>query len=210
MDDVSVVTASPTALTDKNLFAYCDNNPVVRRDNGGEFWDIIFDVVSLVVSVVDVVSDPTDVGAWVGLAGDVIDVAVPLVSGVGEIARGARAINQLADVADSAHDVGKIADNAAVAVKKGWHVGDDINALTKAGKTPSWSTVRRRYWKNEAYFNPQKYTENNLDRMQKGLSPIGADFFPMELHHPRGRKGINFYLFEPLTQTAHRRRHYGP
>ena len=38
MDDVSVVTASPTALTDKNLFAYCDNNPVMRTDNGGEFW----------------------------------------------------------------------------------------------------------------------------------------------------------------------------
>ena len=25
-------------LTDKNLFAYCDNNPVTRADNGGEFW----------------------------------------------------------------------------------------------------------------------------------------------------------------------------
>ena len=41
MDDVSVVTASPTALQGKNLFAYCDNNPVMRVDNGGEFWEII-------------------------------------------------------------------------------------------------------------------------------------------------------------------------
>ena len=29
------------ALTDKNLFAYCDNNPVMRADNGGEFWHIV-------------------------------------------------------------------------------------------------------------------------------------------------------------------------
>ena len=26
------------ALTDKNLYAYCDNNPVVREDGDGEFW----------------------------------------------------------------------------------------------------------------------------------------------------------------------------
>jgi len=33
-----VITATPMALTDKNLYAYCDNNPVMRVDNGGEFW----------------------------------------------------------------------------------------------------------------------------------------------------------------------------
>jgi len=25
-------------VTDKNLFAYCDNNPIVRVDENGEFW----------------------------------------------------------------------------------------------------------------------------------------------------------------------------
>ena len=74
--------------------------------------------------MVDVVSDPTDVGAWVGLAGDVIDVAVPFVSGVGEIARGARAINQLVDVADSAHDATKIVDRT-----------DDVFDAAKATQT---------------------------------------------------------------------------
>ena len=28
-------------LTDKNLFAYCDNNPIIRADYGGEFWHIV-------------------------------------------------------------------------------------------------------------------------------------------------------------------------
>ncbi len=28
-------------LTDKNLFAYCDNNPVTRADHGGDFWHIV-------------------------------------------------------------------------------------------------------------------------------------------------------------------------
>mgnify|MGYP003768009407 CR=1 FL=1 len=28
-------------LYDKNLFAYCDNNPVTRADDDGEFWHIV-------------------------------------------------------------------------------------------------------------------------------------------------------------------------
>ena len=31
-DNSAVITATPAALTDKNLYAYCDNNPVMRVD----------------------------------------------------------------------------------------------------------------------------------------------------------------------------------
>ena len=37
-------------LTDKNLFAYCDNNPIMRADKDGEFWNfVIGGVVGAVV-----------------------------------------------------------------------------------------------------------------------------------------------------------------
>ena len=36
-DDDSLSTATPQGLTDKNYFAYCDNNPVVRVDSNGKF-----------------------------------------------------------------------------------------------------------------------------------------------------------------------------
>ena len=39
-DISSVLTASPTSFTDKNLFAYCDNNPISRKDSDGEFWHV--------------------------------------------------------------------------------------------------------------------------------------------------------------------------
>ena len=49
-DVPDVITASPTALTDKNLFAYCDNNPIMRADEDGEFWNyVIGGVVGCVV-----------------------------------------------------------------------------------------------------------------------------------------------------------------
>ena len=32
-------------ITDKNYFAYCDNDPVNRSDNGGKFWNIVVGAV---------------------------------------------------------------------------------------------------------------------------------------------------------------------
>ena len=92
--------------------------------------------------------------------------------------------------------------------KKGWTVGDDITALTKAGNTPSWSTVRQRFWKNEAMLHPDAF-DGQINRMQKGLAPIGPDGFSVELHHPYGRSGDNFFIFAPVTRTEHRLIHYG-
>jgi len=41
-DTTSVLSASPDSATwDKNLFAYCDNNPVSRKDDGGQFWNFV-------------------------------------------------------------------------------------------------------------------------------------------------------------------------
>ena len=41
-DDVTVLAASlEKANWDKNLFAYCDNNPVNRSDDSGEFWHFL-------------------------------------------------------------------------------------------------------------------------------------------------------------------------
>lgn len=48
-DDPSLVTATPNALTDKNLYAYCDNNPVMRSDDGGEFWMVVGAAVGALV-----------------------------------------------------------------------------------------------------------------------------------------------------------------
>ena len=44
-DTIDVLAISPAGLTDKNLFAYCDNNPITRIDNGGEAWNIIIGAV---------------------------------------------------------------------------------------------------------------------------------------------------------------------
>ena len=40
-DESEVISATPMDLTDKSLFAYCDNNPVARIDDEGEFWKYV-------------------------------------------------------------------------------------------------------------------------------------------------------------------------
>lgn len=37
-DTTEVLTKTLTDLTDKNLFSYCDNNPITREDSDGDFW----------------------------------------------------------------------------------------------------------------------------------------------------------------------------
>jgi hypothetical protein len=71
---------------------------------------------------------------------------------------------------------------------KGWSLGDPITNLTYRGNLPSWSTVRERYWKNEAYYSQDQYSESNVSRMQQGLAPqrlnpLTGKWESMELHH---------------------------
>ena len=103
-DDSAVITATPMGLTDKNLYAYCDNNPVMRVDGDGDFWETFLDVASFALSIVEVVTTPSNVWAWIGLAGDLVDL-IPFVSGVGETVDAIRICTKVNDAFDTADDV---------------------------------------------------------------------------------------------------------
>jgi RHS repeat-associated protein len=81
-----------------------------------------------------------------------------------------------------------VVNSEANAAKGGWKVGQPITNLTAKGNVPAWSTVRQRFWKNEAFLNGSTYSESNLLRMQKGLAPQRLNpntglMESMELHH---------------------------
>ena len=44
-DTMDVLSVSFDGVTDKNLFLYCDNNPIVRADLGGDVWNVIIGAV---------------------------------------------------------------------------------------------------------------------------------------------------------------------
>ena len=85
-------------------------------------------------------------------------------------------------------------------VPTGWTLGDDVYDQTRAGNEPSWSTVRARFWKNEAIVNASEYSVDDLSRMRRGLAPRRYNpdkggWESMELSHeptPRCEGGIEF------------------
>ena len=121
-DRIDTICATPGALTDKNLYAYCDNNPVMRRDDGGQFWDTVFDVISLGASIIEVCINPYDPWAWAGAVGDAIDL-IPFLSGVGEATKAVKVTRKIVDNGDDVID-------AAKALKRGSELTSDVKKAT--------------------------------------------------------------------------------
>lgn len=96
-------------------------------DHGGAFWDTIFDVVSLVTSVAEVIVKPTSVSAWVGLAADALCLVTPGVTGGGAVVK---AISKAGDVAGAVKTVNKV-DNAVGAAKTAKKVHGNSLKTTK-------------------------------------------------------------------------------
>jgi len=171
------MTLTPTELTDKNLFAYCDNNPITRADQGGHFW---WDLVSLAQSIYEVIKDPTDPWNWVGLAGDILDLA-PGVTHCGETVRFVKGIDKADDIVDTVKVVSK-ADNVvdtvqiAKAVDFNVETTDIIKTLDRSSgftkSTASAGIQIHKGYKVGDGFNAEWKEYNRI----KGVRPDYVDF----------------------------------
>ena len=91
---------------------------------------------------------------------------------------------------------------------RGWRQGDPITNLTRQGNVPTWDTIRRRHWKNEALYNPSAWSKSNLERMRRGLAPQQRNrrtgvWESIELHHTPPRREGGLFDFVPLTPDEH-------
>jgi RHS repeat-associated protein len=83
-----------------------------------------------------------------------------------------------------------------------WRVGDSIDKPLRNGNSPSWTTVRSRYWQNRAASaQPEEFSAQNLDLMKNGDAPqarvlvrdlaSNREYIRIEskeLHHIGGRR----------------------
>ena len=122
--DITDVLGVSSNFYDKNLYAYCDNNSIVRVDLLGKAWETIFDVLSLGASILEVAFNPEDPFAWMGLAGDTIDL-IPFVTGVGETIRALKVSEKIAEGTDDAIDT----YNALRKVNKG--TGKEVHHIVE-------------------------------------------------------------------------------
>jgi hypothetical protein len=106
---------------------------------------------------------------------------------------------------------GELLDDLDTSIRgQGWKAGGPIDNLTSKGNVPSWDAVRERFWKNEAKYNGDNYSAENLQRMRSGsapqrLNPVTGLMESMELHHfPPQRVGgvFEFRLVWPEDHAA--------
>ena len=66
--------------------------------------------MSLCVSVVDVIQDPSNVMAWIELAADVVSLAVPFATGGGTIVKAATKADDVVDAFKAADNLGEVGE----------------------------------------------------------------------------------------------------
>ena len=112
----------------------------------------MFDIISLGTSIIEVSCNPGDVGAWIGLVGDIIDVAVPFVAGVGETVRAVNTGRKIADTADDVNDARKVASRihgnslASNKINYGYQLIDKNNNVVKYGESKNPLTRYSQKW----------------------------------------------------------------
>ncbi len=128
-------------------------------------------------------------------------------------AKGSGASGKAAKAAQAGNALERTALNGALealdATKVGWKLGESIKNLTSTGNIPSWSTVRRRFWKNEAFSNGGDYLSGELNRMKKGLAPQRKNretglMESKELHHDPPQRSGGLFEFKALWPDEHK------
>jgi len=168
------------------MFAYCNNSPVIHKDSQGTAVETVWDLISLGVSIAEVCVNPGDVWAWIGLAGDVIDVIVPCVGGIGETVRAAKSLSKATDVVE----IAKATDFTEDAV-------DVIKTLDRtSGFTKSTANAGRKI--HDGYKATAEFVQDGKEyRKIKGIRPDYIDFdakviYELKPNNPRAiRQGVH-------------------
>ena len=187
-DTTDVLTASSTTLTDKNLYSYCDNNPVVRKDIGGDYWETAFDIASLAVTISETIEDPTDPLNYLALAGDFIDVLAP-VAGVGETIKALRAAD-------------KFSDTTRVIAK--------TDNLSKAGRMGKQARLRELANDDKLSSALRGEIKRDINQMKRGKRTNIRVPSGYELSHRMGypaRKGYSYKYADLNIKKQHRKHH---
>lgn len=146
-----------------NLYAYCGNNPIIREDKGGEFWNIVAGaIISTVTQVVDNLISGNDWhdGIVLAAASGAITggmaatgagvVAQAIVSGV--VSAGTDLIDQAMDVGIEKVDWWQVGASAVAGVASGAVGGNGIQhksgALPKAKGIYNYTVdkIKERFW----------------------------------------------------------------
>ena len=183
-----------------NAFAYCANNPIIKKDSTGYAVETVFDIITLSISIVEVASNPTDVWVWIGLVGDVVDL-IPFVTGVGELVRTIRIVDAVDDVVDAARAADNLSEAGEVIVK----YGDEVKLpyqIKASDAVDAWDDF---LGPTQTSYN-RSTGNNEIDRIFSADGSRSIRFGGHEMKSIGTTKAHFHYenwLFDPTTNTVY-------
>ncbi|MDY0064686.1 MAG: RHS repeat-associated core domain-containing protein, partial [Bacilli bacterium] len=109
-DDVGYL--DPSSVNGLNLYAYCNNNPIMYSDPSGCFWDYILDAGCIIAGLIDFIKEPT----WGKAGWLVLDIGLAILPFVPAISS-ARHLNKANNLIDLASTMNKLDNYGDVVVQ---------------------------------------------------------------------------------------------
>ena len=98
--NADALVATGQGLSGNNMFAYCGNNSISRRDATGLFFETAIDLGFIGIDIYNLATDEgwTNWKNWVALGADLLLAVVPFATGGGQIVKAGDTINDLSKV----------------------------------------------------------------------------------------------------------------
>lgn len=98
------------------MFAYCGNDPVIRKDSAGDYWETALDIFFILVDIYILAHDEgwKELENWAALALDVAFTAIPVATGGGLLVKGADRLGDLSKITVIGESMDRVSDFAKV------------------------------------------------------------------------------------------------
>jgi RHS repeat-associated protein len=159
-------------------FAYANNNPVRYADPTGNWIESAFDILSIGYGIYDISQNGLNWENGLGLAADIVGLALPGVTGLGAMVR-------VASRADDAADALRTVNQASNLVQAGNQAQNGTQATNLVQNTTAFlndvaSRANRHIPGSGHAVGTQRhaYTRRMIDRYQSMNGPVGGGLYP--------------------------------
>ena len=153
-DNYELISTLAQTVGQLNMYAYCNNNPIMYTDETGLWIDTVLDIGFLLWGIVDFIRDPS----WENLGTIALDVAfmaIPFATGGGQIIKIGNKVDDVLDLGKTTNKMDNFYDTSRTTM-----IGRNMIRVQNAGRLAGVSDNLYKTW-------------SGFDSSAKGLKKVG-------------------------------------